>query len=1235
MPNNNIASIESYFMTAVPGVFLDRITLTPGGPPRFRIQQNPHLNQNELGQMLGDAMTDVSIAGSHTDKKITKENLLVQLNFSLKAKVPRNKDIKKSWFFDEKFSQAYKILLIKNTSAAVFNNINSQGYQNISQNILQVAQESIAGTYPEVMSIHDTGLLSLTDERDINNYIEKFNKVVTSKGTTVYDVPFSRNFVVEDDDPDHLSFFILPYLDFSNFSNVKTFKEVDIKDVFYGHPIVELVVHNGQAATERRILYDVDNNGSKKLWLGPAHQMANGRWMTGHQHGTSEKYLTEERSDNSLVQDFRSTKRIEKRIFHFDYNKNRSYGMGSLKILNNDDLDIEKKTNYFSNFNNARDEEGNCRFFFSLDFMTMAKKNSTFPKLYEYSDQSVVTDLLKKTKLVSMKIYRREVIGGGCIGKNFETIKNLDPNEILTQVAELNGVSTNGYIKQVRMSSDVERFKSPYMTHYTGIDLSINKIGKYKYFAEIDIEDGTIKFLEDKIEELQNLYDQFNKYGHLSTNISNHISNPDTNRKVKYFNNVSQRFIPEFRQVILNSSISSMAKDETRKRKIKKFIDCYSLLTTDPENPEYSSIDFDNFLTNMSIMTSPVDGTPTGINSLKRMIINLINNIESIMSSMATGPVVKPAADSSSDQTPSRQRAYRKKVIKITKEFSNPEEIFNGQIAPMYGTNYVDFGEQGSARTGLSVMTTTDFLQRTNNEILKYFNNGATTLKISENVELDINETKYSFLSPSDIKFGSGKVLNLLELSQSPKFYITDAYDDAITKILLFNECEDISRPGSLIINSKKKNIEKYSIIKQELRNTFIDYFATKNCTVADMKEFEVLPESDFMLKGARVGQDSNQNYYNEYHNKVNQAGVDTSFDPKNPNVVFSRLIREILTPKQEAFLPREIFNAKKRPNLIENITKNNLITSNHIKALTGLYTPSNKVAESVGKQSLRLEHKDISHNNMGFFFFNFFNLAKVEVLLGYIVSENGEAQMRSPVYGPIDQDRYNFLDGNSNAINALCRFRKSQGVNNIFPSPEKLNFPMYNEYFLMKSGTARIQKAFDFDNQNSVIGSIPTAQELIATGTGTPAAIGQSGEVASVKDILGPAGISGVPLQASAPSAPPMTPSQQAAMITQAIVGKDTPIVNHDIINASLKVFANNMSMVNAATKGISSLQLPVGPATGLTQRNLASSVMSMALPNVSLLSKALSRPTIVQASFGNIPMFNNLMNMGNIDGT
>ena len=70
-----------------------------------------------------------------------------------------------------------------------------------------------------------------------------------------------------------------------------------------------------------------------------------------------------------------------------------------------------------------------------------------------------------------------------------------------------------------------------------------------------------------------------------------------------------------------------MAKDETRKRKIKKFIDCYSLLTTDPENPEYSSIDFDNFLTNMSIMTSPVDGTPTGINSLKRMTLKHIRII--------------------------------------------------------------------------------------------------------------------------------------------------------------------------------------------------------------------------------------------------------------------------------------------------------------------------------------------------------------------------------------------------------------------------------------------------------------------------------------------------------------------------------------------------------------------------------------------------------------------------------
>ena len=1097
-------SIESYFKSAIPSVFLDRIVLTSDAGSKLKIHGNPHLDQSALGS-VGGLSYNIPPPG--------KGNLHVQIHFSLKAMVPRNKNIRNSWFFNKMFADHYKILIIEVGDQRLYDNISSIAPADRGAAILETSQRQ--GVESEILSIHNTGLLTMTDEQDLGHYIEKFNKVTMPNGTTVYDIPFNKDFIIENKNPNHLSFFILPYLDFQESTNESTMNKIMSEDTFYGQPIVELVIHNGQTSSDKRLLYDIDRTTLvKKLWHGPVHQMPDGRWMTGDKHSPSDRDLFEEFSDNYLIQDFRSVEKVEKKLFNFTFDKNRSFGKDSLKILNNDDLDINRKTGYFSDFFHSRDEEGNCRFLFSLDILTMAKRNSAFPKLFEHS--RVRKSLLNKTKVAALRLYRKEVVGGGCRGDEHNRVVDLDPNGIATQISDLHqdpSVHPNGFLREIKLFSLNSRMDPPYMRHYTGIDYSIGKVGKYRYLVEIDIQDGTIEFVKEKLSELQTLHTLFKGYEDLSKNISLRASNINKNFKVKYFNDISNRFIPEFAEAVATEApgMKIMISDGKRKKQIQKFIDYYSLFVSDPSRASSANTlttrESEELLKNLSIMTSPKEGTPKGINYMTRLIMNLISEIQSVLDVVSSGAATKPHASNSSDQLPIRSRAYRKKIITITKEFSKIEEIFNGKIAPSQGTSYINFRGEAGTKTGLSTLTVVDYQQRIDNETLKYFHENATAIKFAEGVENNINDSKYSFLSPSNIMFGPGNLpeVDFLELGQSLKYYKTDVYESALTRILLFNECEDISRPGSLTVRMDKKSAEKYSVQKQELRNVLINYFSKKNCTVDNMRAFRVLQESDIVQQGATQGHDTQQNYYEEFSIMQTTNANNIEFDPKNPNVVFSRLLKEIITPRQTVFSPKETFNAQKDPAIINYIRERTREVPNHIKALVGLYTPSSTTpVEPIARTSLRLKHENINHNSMGFFFFNFFNLAKIEYLQGYAVAENDEAQMSAPIFNIMSQGAFNHVaDSERTRLSALCRFKKPTSHFINLPFPKLLNFPMYNEYFLLSPSRTGERITYNFSNQSAAAGSIPTAQEVIAAGAGNPAAVNQSGEVASVEDII------------------------------------------------------------------------------------------------------------------------------------
>ena len=1071
MPVNIKDNLSSYFTSAIPGVFLDRVTLQTAGKTKLKVHGNPHIRQNELGKAYGPSEAGPPANGQD---QASAPSLSIQVDLSLKAAVPRSKNIKNSWFFNKSVAEHYRILFFYNTSSEIFDRINTS--ENIAQTIMEIAQNSYDNNIkPETLSISDTGLLTMTDSMDVMNYIQQFNKVVTPDGSTVYDIPFSRNFIIENTNPNHLSIIAVPFLDMSEASGIGELKKHIPEDLFYGQPIVELVSNNGVTASNRRALYEVNPTTLvKKMWHGPVHQMPDGRWMTGETHQPGDRLLIEEQIDNSIIQDFRSTATMEKQLFDFNITENPILGRDSLKILNNDNLDIDRKVTYFSNFFNSRDANGRCRFFFSLDKLTMAKKNSTFPKLYQTGDSALLAALINHTSIKELRIFRKEVMGGGCLGSEYISVKDLDLNEVPTPVAELNQISGNGVVRETNLFSSNLREKAPYMVHYTGLDSSIDKLGQYKYSVEVDFTDGTVDYVKNTLRMLQDMYQGLKQYEDLSNNISLNSSNVNRGLKIRYFNSISNRFIPQFIQEVSQHAeplVKIMADTTQRKKMIKDFLDIYDLFTLD----QAVNTQKEERLKNFSVMTDPEHGTPEGINYLVRIMLNLINQIKSALGAVSTGPTQKPQASSTSDQAPTRDRAYRPKVITITKEFSQIEELFNAKVPNLCGTHYIDFfnNESQEVKNGLSSLSTNDYRQRVSNETLKLLKEDANFVKISSGENADLSGTKFSFLAPHRISFSRDQFLDLLELATTPQFYKTSHYDSAMAKILLFNQCENISSIGSLKVSSKPSHQEKYSVEKQELRNVFIDYFSKKNCTVDSMEAFQIREAKDVSNPLTARGKDSRQNYSQEYLDRT-QAEQERRFDTTNPNVVFSRLLRQDVTPEGMTFKPRQMYNVQLRPNLIKHF-KDNSGNEHHSKILTSLYTfvanppppgqtqagpPSAPI--SAGGDILRLKYDNIDHANASFIYFNFFNTVKIQYFVGYSEGPNNEAQMKSPLWAQLGSaDFATISEQNSNV---LCRFTKTS--NGPF-SKDSLDFPMYNEYFFIDNTSTSLQRKYNFDNQN------------------------------------------------------------------------------------------------------------------------------------------------------------------------
>jgi hypothetical protein len=235
--------------------------------------------------------------------------------------------------------------------------------------------------------------------------------------------------------PESLAYFVWASFDIESLAESWQFDSNSIlNDDEYDFPLVgkmnsDLVFRNSELVLDGFVFFEGEKTDAgltktDKLWTGPYHYGTMGGY-TGYMGGEShdpnatrgeQPYLFRQTVTNSKIQDFRIKERLDKLELNFSMLEN-----DLLRAVNNNRRNIIKDTkfSYFTDIHLSRDQDNNCRFFFGLDLRKLVRENTPYSKLFVAESTTNpwwLKEALLRVRILSMKIYRKRVVGSSEVG---------------------------------------------------------------------------------------------------------------------------------------------------------------------------------------------------------------------------------------------------------------------------------------------------------------------------------------------------------------------------------------------------------------------------------------------------------------------------------------------------------------------------------------------------------------------------------------------------------------------------------------------------------------------------------------------------------------------------------------------------------------------------------------------------------------------------------------------------
>ena len=586
--------------------------------------------------------------------------------------------------------------------------------------------------------------------------------------------------------PQHLTYFVYSYIDIKRLmEDAELVGEVHAPDLTSAtsdtNMILDLISLSGQVTTKTLFregklnphsiaLFTDGTMRPESIYTGPAHQMDNGAWMTGQSHTSDSKSLIHKNVFDSRIQDRRGSQKFQKFTSQVSLKRSafdlmRSSFMKKVGIYNNFyKYDFKPNPAYFSDIWLSRDRFDNHMFMFQFDYRSAAKDKCAYPALWNV----ISGELSDYCKIKRIELSRRRVKEHPEVTRTQRGSEHPHSDGYEFGIQPLTPFDRNNPKEEhvVKLTSDaaagittptgsfarniirkVNWQPNTGIRTYSGIDgeLKHKGYGNYQYIIEVEIEDGSVKYLQEALRTLKD--DRANLQLYYNYSIV----------KGRY-NHATNRFSFDSSGAVLANEHSTRAKEA-----INNIAARFEVITGKPLG------DFFSVNNALELLHNAVDknsGGPDGILNVLEIVNPIIDIIERAIDVTTTSGISKEAAATLPADGTKRFKVHNQRTFKLSKYFNNDvasptetmipamEYISAEPISSFSGENIAASnagerrGELTNRSLGTTVINITDFVARTQQEVDRDFKPNAS-FSIDGTMGEDSPETsRYSFLSP-------------------------------------------------------------------------------------------------------------------------------------------------------------------------------------------------------------------------------------------------------------------------------------------------------------------------------------------------------------------------------------------------------------------------------------------------------------------------------------------------------
>lgn len=786
---NTPVSQEQLLGNLIPDVYINGVTLATSGSPVK--EDNPHIQHRR-----------------EQPKPKKSEQLVVTVDLSLKEKL--SDDLISTWFGEQEFTKYLKIKLIQSRSSSITKYLTDE-----KKSIIYPSREWKNKTRGEI----ETRILSV--DKDVigdNSNLTQHKSYVDSDGTSIHDITYRAVFYIPEEQPRHLTYFAISYLDME-----QLIKDYDLSvddetlNMMNGKVCSDMIIHEGDVVSSAWVYKTKD----ALIWSGPVHN-ENGKIMSGSAPSVNSQPLDKVRVTNSKVQDFRDVKEIEKMQIDFSVFENSMMTQkNKLKLLSNDNTDVKKKRTYFTDIHISRDSDGSARFSFGVDFKRYVKENSIYGKLFDNSSERLRKGIFQSAKIRTMKVYRRRVRNiqsQNRLGSSWHGEVIWDRHETPVLIA-VSGETSRGNFRKKRGSIGTikeisytlnSRADAEDMRFFTVMDRQIKDVtdGHYQYGIEIEVEDGSFNYLSRWVTRLLRQRRELDEYLQRGSKLG----------MTKFLALVDDPHIDHELERAKVTRTSQGSYEPTSNRFTKKFFEQEQRKYADNLSAAPWNKAPWEFLTAMHLMTSsltsrklwyrkyyslfrmanPQTGNPQGVAALIALYDNLISKIERALAQDSGTRTVRSIEGERTPTTKVRGKTSKTpvKIFHDMKWFTN--KSFDTNVKKNAGIRFLWLNEleQANNRDGLKEIDGGYYQARVNIETKKYFKSLdiAPNLYAGSQIYTDgdsLDNTSFTFLTPSMIELPNSS-LKTTAAAATKQPYDSEHFSFIESSVLAFNSGIDL-----------------------------------------------------------------------------------------------------------------------------------------------------------------------------------------------------------------------------------------------------------------------------------------------------------------------------------------------------------------------------------------------------------------------------------------------------------